>query len=144
MLRIEKVERRPDDTLRVMTGDGGELLMRNFGDAPATVDEADVFRWRGAGGVYTEAEPESLAPDIDRRQFRIWMLTRKGKTIDDVKAVLSAAIADANQRELALIDLEDAKRFMRSHPMFDIGMARHLGFVDEAEIDAAFREAATL
>lgn len=83
--------------------------------------------------------PEPIR-DITKRQLRIWLLVNKSKTLDDVRAAITATITDPVEREIALVELEDATMFKRSHTLFAaVGPA--LGFTSDEEIDEAFREA---
>jgi len=88
-----------------------------------------------------------LAPDespvptsISARQIRLWLI-RHGITLTTVEAAIDG-IADAVARESVRVEWEYAPYVERSHAWL-VPMAAALGLTEQ-QIDAAFREAATL
>jgi hypothetical protein len=88
-----------------------------------------------------------MAPDtspvpeqITARQIRLWLVSH-GVSMAAVESAVDA-IPDATQREMVRVEWEYAPYIERSHPML-IPLAAALG-LDEAAVDAAFREAASL
>lgn len=86
-----------------------------------------------------DAMPPTIPASVTRRQLKQWLVLA-GK-YSAVEAAL-AAIPDETDRQLAQIWWVDATEFERTHPLVSqIGAV--VGMTD-AEIDAAFTEAATL
>ena len=82
----------------------------------------------------------SVPTSISARQIRLWLI-QHGITLATVEAAIDG-IADAVTRESVRIEWEYAPYVERSHPWL-VPLATALG-LDEAGIDAAFREAASL
>lgn len=88
-----------------------------------------------------------MAPDtspvpeqITARQIRLWLVAH-GVSMAAVESAIDA-IPDATQREMVRVEWEYAPYIERSHAML-VPLAAALG-LDEAAVDAAFREAASL
>lgn len=87
------------------------------------------------------APDDSPVPaSVTARQIRLW-LVRHGIGLAAVEAAIDG-IEDATARDSVRVEWEYAPYIERSHPML-IPLAAALG-LDAAQIDAAFREAATL
>jgi hypothetical protein len=112
---------------------------------PATFELVEMTDEEIAARKKEEAEiAASLPPpDITRRQFRLWMLEHKGKSLQDVHDAITATIADPLKRDQAHIEFDEAHVFSRSHPMFDI-IGAALGFATPEELTKAFHEAGQL
>jgi hypothetical protein len=100
-----------------------------------------------AGYVVTERTPEDdiVPPEptpatVSARQIRLWLLGR-GVSMAAVDAAIDA-IPDQIERDSVRVDWEYAPYVERAHPML-VPLAAALG-LDEAAVDAAFREAAVL
>jgi hypothetical protein len=113
-------------------------------------DEAALARHIAVNALSWSAEiPKSTrevfdayaAPAIvSARQIRLW-LVRQGIAMDAVEAAIDA-IADQPTRDSVRVEWEYAPYVERSHPWL-VPLAQSLG-LDDAGVDAAFREAATL
>lgn len=91
--------------------------------------------------VAAENERQATIPkSVTARQVRLWMI-QHGVAMSAVDAAISA-IADEQTRESVRVEWEYAPYIERSHPML-APLAAALG-MDDAALDAAFREAATL
>lgn len=90
----------------------------------------------------TDDLPElSVVPaTVSARQIRLW-LVRHGVSLAAVDAAI-AAIPDAQAREECRVEWDFAPYVERSHPML-VPLAAALG-LSEAQVDEAFREAATI
>ncbi len=90
---------------------------------------------------WQHAESTNPVPQtISARQIRLWMVTN-GMPLATVEATIDS-IADAITRDTIRVEWDYAPYFERSHP-FLVPLAAALG-LDEAAVDQAFREAATL
>lgn len=86
-----------------------------------------------------EPQPQAIQP-LTRRQLRLGLLYAGISTSQVEDAI--AAIPDPTDREVALIEWQDATIYERSHPLIDqIGSA--LGLTPE-QIDAMWADAAAL
>jgi hypothetical protein len=81
-----------------------------------------------------------VPPQISARQIRLW-LVRQGIALAAVEAAIDA-ITDQPTRDSVRVEWEYAPYVERSHPWL-VPLAQSLG-LDDAGVDAAFREAATL
>lgn len=107
------------------------------GWTPAPPKPADDAVWTGGGWtIPTPAIPES----VTARQIRLWLVSH-GVSLAAVEAAIDG-IPDQQQRELVRVEWEYAPYVERSHPML-VPLAAALG-LSEAQVDAAFREAAAL
>lgn len=87
------------------------------------------------------APDESPVPtQVSARQIRLWLL-RNGVSLAAVEQAIDA-IADQATRDSVRVEWEYAPHVERSHPWL-VPLAQALGLT-EAQVDAAFREAATL
>jgi hypothetical protein len=77
---------------------------------------------------------------VSARQIRLW-LVRNGISLASVEAAIDA-ITDQPTRDSVRVEWEYAPYVERSHPWL-VPLAQSLG-LDDAGVDAAFREAATL
>lgn len=85
-------------------------------------------------------EKHPVPASISARQIRLW-LVRAGYSLDMIAQVI-ASIPDPATRDTVAIEWEYAPVVERSHPwLAPLGQALGL---DDASIDQAFREAATL
>lgn len=103
--------------------------------APAK-PEGDAV-WNGSG--WTIPTPP-IPPSVTARQIRLWLVSH-GVSLAAVEAAIDG-ITDQQQRELVRVEWEYAPYVERSHPML-VPLAAALG-LSEAQVDAAFREAASL
>ena len=79
-------------------------------------------------------------PSISARQIRLWLVGH-GISLAAVESAIDA-IQDPTQRDMVRVEWEYAPYIERSHPML-IPLAAALG-LDDAAVNQAFREAATL
>lgn len=87
------------------------------------------------------ASPVELVPaSVSARQIRLWLVTH-GIPLDTVDATIDS-IADPATRDTVRVEWDYAPYLERSH-RFLVPLAAALG-IDEAGVDQAFREAATL
>lgn len=77
---------------------------------------------------------------VSARQIRLWLVSH-GVSMAAVDAAIDA-IPDQTQRELVRVEWTHAPWVERSHPML-ASLAAALG-LDDAAVNQAFREAATL
>jgi hypothetical protein len=90
-------------------------------------------------GYNRSADLSPPVPDsVSARQIRLWLI-RHGISLAQVEAAIDA-IPDPLQRDAVRVEWEYAPYIERSHPMLP-PIAQALGLPD---IDAAFREAATI
>lgn len=90
-------------------------------------------------GINQSAERAPPVPEsVSARQIRLWLI-RQGISLAQVDAAIDA-IPDPLQRESVRVEWDYAPYIERSHPMLP-PIAQALGLSD---IDAAFREAATI
>lgn len=92
------------------------------------------------GGQWILPPPPSVPRSVTARQIRLWLVSH-GVSLAAVEAAIDG-IPDQQQRELVRVEWEYAPYVERSHPML-VPLAAALG-LSEAQVDAAFREAATL
>jgi hypothetical protein len=81
-----------------------------------------------------------VPPSVTARQIRLW-LVRHGVGLAAVDAAIDA-IPDAQVREECRVEWDYAPYVERAHPML-VPLAAALG-LDEAQVDEAFRQAATI
>ena len=90
---------------------------------------------------WERAPDTSPVPDqVSARQIRLWLVAH-GVGMAAVEAAIDA-IPDATQRDMVRVEWEYAPYVERSHPML-VPLAVALG-LSEAQVDQAFREAASL
>lgn len=77
---------------------------------------------------------------VTARQIRLWLVAH-GVSLQAVESAIDG-IADQMQRDMVRVEWEYAPYVERSHPML-VPLAAALG-LSEAQVDAAFREAASL
>jgi hypothetical protein len=77
---------------------------------------------------------------VTARQIRLWLVSN-GVSLAAVELAIDG-IPDQMQRDMVRVEWEYAPYVERSHPML-VPLAAALG-LSEAQVDAAFREAATL
>lgn len=94
----------------------------------------------GLGRLKAEAAAEFVPRSISARQIRLW-LVQNGKTLAAVESAIDG-IQDQQARDSVRVEWEYAPVVERSHPWL-VPLAAALGLT-EAQVDAAFREAATL
>jgi hypothetical protein len=82
----------------------------------------------------------AVPASVSARQIRLWLVTH-GIPLASVDAAIDS-IADATARETVRVEWDYAPYVERSH-QFLVPLAAALG-LDEASIDQAFREAATI
>jgi hypothetical protein len=88
-----------------------------------------------------EAAAAAVVPaTISARQIRLWLVGH-GYTMAQVEQAIDG-IPDQQQREMVRVEWEYAPYVERTHPMLT-SLAAALG-LDEAAVNQAFREAATL
>lgn len=89
-----------------------------------------------------ERAPDDLPvpSSVTARQIRLWLVSH-GLGLSAVETAIDA-IPDATQRDMVRVEWEYAPYVERSHPML-VPLAAALG-LSEAQVDQAFREAATL
>jgi hypothetical protein len=128
-------------TMFMVTTEGGTLTVAS--DVPA--DYVAAPPWT----VVTAAELETLRDQYERnqvpasvsaRQIRLWLVTN-GISLATVDATIDS-IADQATRDTVRVEWDYAPYVERSH-VFLAPLAAALG-LDEAGVDQAFREAATL
>jgi hypothetical protein len=100
----------------------------------AVPDDELPEEWRRA------PDTSPVPPQISARQIRLW-LVRQGIALAAVEAAIDA-ITDQPTRDSVRVEWEYAPYVERSHPWL-VPLAQSLG-LDDAGVDAAFREAATL
>jgi hypothetical protein len=89
-------------------------------------------------GMNQQAVDDSVPASVSARQIRLYLL-RHGISLAQVDAAIDA-IPDQLQRDSVRVEWDYAPHIERSHPMLP-PIAQALGLTD---IDAAFREAATI
>ena len=114
-------------------------------DSIAATDDDHTAIWfiqpDGTLESLAEIQARVVPESVTRRGLRKALLTIGVRFDAHVKAAIDA-MPDGNDKELALIDLEDAQTFRRDHPLVaSVGAA--LDKTDE-EVDALFILAATL
>ena len=111
----------------VLEGEAVELL--------AWADALDLLVDPPAGG-----DSSPVPASVSARQIRLWLVTH-GISLDTVDATIDS-IADQATRDTVRVEWDYAPYVERSH-VFLVPLAAALG-LDEASVDQAFREAATL
>lgn len=96
----------------------------------------DGFVYSGGDLPHGPHTPRS----VTARQIRLWLVSH-GVSLAAVEAAIDA-ITDAQQREMVRVEWEYAPYVERTHPML-VPLAAALG-LSEAQVDQAFREAATI
>lgn len=94
-------------------------------------------------GVNQSARLQEEVPvpeSVSARQIRLWLI-RHGVTLAQVDAAIDA-IPDQQQRDEVRVEWDYAPYVERTHPML-VPLAAALG-LSEAQVDDAFREAATI
>ena len=92
-------------------------------------------------GGWQRAPDDSPVPEqVSARQIRLWLVAH-GVNLAAVEAAIDG-IPDQTQRDMVRVEWEYAPCVERSHPML-VPLAAALG-LSEAQVDAAFREAAGL
>ena len=128
------------------------LDVRTFRGTPNRRDM--LAAWPGWTPRVRDADTWALLPDstddlpelpavpvsVTARQIRLW-LVRHGVSLAAVDAAIDA-IHDQQQRQECRVEWDYAPYVERSHPML-VPLAAALG-LDEAQVDDAFREAATI
>lgn len=137
--------------------DHGVLLMalailNSVGQVVTFVRDDVPAGWEPPNGCTAIPESElpagwAYAPDtspvpasVTARQIRLW-LVQHGVSLSAVESAIDG-IPDAMQRDSVRVEWEYAPYVERSHPML-VPLAAALG-LSEAQVDAAFREAASL
>lgn len=121
--------------------EGGSLTVAS--DVPDDYVASAPWRVVSAEELATlrdQYEKHPVPASISARQIRLW-LVRAGYSLDMISQVI-ASIPDQATRDTVAIEWEYAPVVERSHPwLAPLGQALGL---DDANIDQAFREAATL
>lgn len=86
------------------------------------------------------ADATPVPPSVTARQIRLW-LVRQGVSLAAVEAAIDA-IQEQATRDSVRVEWEYAPYVERSHPWL-VPLAQSLGLTEQ-QVDAAFREAATL
>lgn len=119
---------------------------QTYENLSAVVDDesAELIPWVDATAQMIDEPAGGSAPQtpstISARQIRLW-LVRQGIALAAVEAAIDA-ITDQPTRDSVRVEWEYAPYVERSHPWL-VPLAQSLG-LDDAGVDAAFREAATL
>jgi hypothetical protein len=92
------------------------------------------------GWVRAPEEPTPVPASVTARQIRLWLVAH-GVLLAAVESAIDA-IPDQRTRDMVRVEWEYAPYVERSHPML-VPLAAALD-MDEAAIDQAFREAASL
>jgi hypothetical protein len=136
---VRYVSAAPSQAVAIAMQDGTEWTT-DAGLPPDTEIRRMLRDWVTAGGVIAPyASPPAPIVPITRRQLRLW-LVRNGVTTLQVETVI-AAIQPEQAREEAWIEWQDASSYERTNPLV-VQVGQALGLTD-AQMDAAFREAAT-
>jgi len=128
-------------TMFMVTTEGGTLTVAS--DVPDGYVAAAPWRVVDAAELETlrdQYERDPVPAAISARQIRLWMV-RNGIPLATVEAAIDA-ISDQPTRDSVRVEWEYAPHVERSHPWL-VPLAKSLG-LDDAGVDAAFREAATL
>lgn len=83
---------------------------------------------------------ESIPRSVSARQIRLWLVSH-GVSLAAVESAIDG-IPDQQQRDMVRVEWEYAPYVERSHPML-VPLAAALG-LSEAQVDQAFREAASI
>ena len=105
--------------------------------APLPEQPSPNAEWIGGQWI---TPPNVVPASVTARQIRLWLVTH-GVSLAAVESAIDA-ISDQQQREMVRVEWEYAPYVERTHPMLT-PLAAALG-MDEAAVDAAFQEAATL
>ena len=122
-------------------GDDGTVTVAS--DVPEGFEPTAPWVVVDAAGLEAmrEAAESSFVPkSVTARQIRLW-LVRQGVSLASVEAAIES-IADPVTRDSVRVEWEYAPYVERSHPWL-VPLAASLGLT-AAQVDAAFREAATL
>lgn len=132
---------RVDNVIVVETG-GGYTPPAGLTMIPDPNDDAEVDgTWDGTAFSPPSAPVVPVVfARLTRRQLRLWLLSQ-GVQSAQVEAAI-ATIADPIQREVAMIEWQDATTYDRAHPLVDT-LGALLGFTTE-QIDAGWQAAAAL
>ena len=98
---------------------------------------SEGHEWDGSAWVIP---PQPAPESVTARQIRLWLVTH-GISLDAVESAIEG-IEDQMQRDMVRVEWEYAPYVERSHSML-LPLAAALGLT-EAQVDAAFREAAAL
>lgn len=111
----------------------------------ALFPQAEAMAAEMGDALPLEPPPEPPAPapmpTITRRQLRLALL-RLNVTVEQVEAKIVAMPGTPIEREAAMIEWRDSGTYDRNHPLV-VALGAALGLT-EAQIDAAWREAATI
>lgn len=107
------------------------------GLTPLPARPSEAHQWDGEEWVLP---PVPVPESVTARQIRLWLVSH-GVSLAAVEAAIDA-IPDAQQREMVRVEWEYAPYVERIHPML-VPLAAALG-LSEAQVDQAFREAATI
>ena len=144
----------PDETWYVVCDEAGNSVSIGTvvadplpaGLAAVALDDASTDALLSGAGVWDATRrsvkpvPAAVPATVSARQIRLW-LVRRGVSLAAVDAAI-AAIPDAQAREECRVEWDFAPWVERSHPML-VPLAAALG-LSEAQVDEAFREAATI
>ena len=101
----------------------------------AAIPEAEL-----PAGWERAADTSPVPASVTARQIRLWLVSH-GVSLAAVETAIDG-IPDAMQRDSVRVEWEYAPYVERTHPML-VPLAAALG-LSEAQVDAAFREAASL
>ena len=144
----------PDETWYVVCDEAGNSVSIGTvvadplpdGLAAVALDDAAADALLSGAGVWdatsrsVQPAPAAVPATVSARQIRLW-LVRHGVSLAAVDAAI-AAIPDAQAREECRVEWDYAPWMERSHPLL-VPLAAALG-LSEAQVDEAFREAATI
>lgn len=106
----------------------------------AFVEAAYPGRWELVGPMPEPPAVAPILPPLSRRRLRLGLLSI-GIRAPDIEAVI-AAIPDAEAREWAMIEWQDASEYERNHPLIaDVAETLHL---PAEQVDALWLWAAGL
>jgi len=107
-------------------------------------EAVELLAWAEALALLVDppagGDSSPVPSQVSARQIRLWLVTH-GIPLDTVDATIDS-IADATTRDTVRVEWDYAPYVERSH-RFLVPLAAALG-LDEAGVDQAFREAATL
>lgn len=122
-----------------VTSEDGDTINRIVADE-AFVEAAYPGRWELVGPVPELPAVAPILPPLSRRRLRLGLLSI-GIRAPDIEAVI-AAIPDAEAREWAMIEWQDASEYERNHPLIaDVAETLHL---PAEQVDALWLWAAGL
>ncbi len=90
--------------------------------------------------AFAATDPAAVPKSVSARQIRLWLVSH-GIGLAMVEAAIDG-IPDQQQRDMVRVEWEYAPYVERTHAML-VPLAAALG-LSEAQVDAAFREAASL